>query len=129
MNYLYYPGCSLTGTAREYHTATTALMEALEIPLTELEDWTCCGASAAAATSGPLTEALPAVNLAIAEAMDPQAEVLVPCSACYLNLKRVEQEVYGRAERLARVNTLLAEAGLHLEGRARPRHRCWCRVC
>ena len=29
MNYLYYPGCSLTGTAREYNTATAALMTAL----------------------------------------------------------------------------------------------------
>jgi heterodisulfide reductase subunit B len=122
MNYLYYPGCSLTGTAREYNTSTAVLMAALGARLTELEKWTCCGASAAAATSHLLTDALPAVNLAIAEAMDAEQAVLVPCSACYLNLKRVENEVYGHAQRLADVNALLAETGLHLEGKARVRH-------
>ncbi len=122
MNYLYYPGCSLTGTAREYDTATTALMAAMDVTLTELEDWTCCGASAASATDGLLTDALPAVNLAIAETMADTPEILVPCSACYLNLKRVETEVYVDAKRLETVNLLLAETGLRLEGRARPRH-------
>ncbi|MGD9017383.1 MAG: CoB--CoM heterodisulfide reductase iron-sulfur subunit B family protein [Desulfobacterales bacterium] len=122
MNYLYYPGCSLEGTAREYNTATAVLMTALGAHITELKEWTCCGASAASATSRLLTDALPAVNLAIAEAMDPDQAVLVPCSACYLNLKRVEKEVYDDSKRLEAVNTLLAETGLHLEGKARSRH-------
>lgn len=122
MNYLYYPGCSLTGTAREYNTSTAALMDAMDVHITELTDWTCCGASAASATDRLLTDALPAVNLAIAETMDSDPVILVPCSACYLNLKRVETEVYRDAKRLEAVNILLAETGLHLEGRARPRH-------
>jgi len=122
MNYLYYPGCSLTGTAREYNTATAALMAAMGAQLTELDDWTCCGASAASATSRLLTDALPAVNLAIAESMDPDQAILVPCSACYLNLKRVENEVYDDPQRLAAVNALLAENDLQLKGQARPRH-------
>ena len=51
MTYLYYPGCSLTGTAREYDIATRAALAALGVELTELADWVCCGASAAEATS------------------------------------------------------------------------------
>ena len=30
MSYLYYPGCSLTGTAREYDLSTRAVMDAME---------------------------------------------------------------------------------------------------
>ncbi|MFZ7125371.1 MAG: CoB--CoM heterodisulfide reductase iron-sulfur subunit B family protein [Desulfobacterales bacterium] len=122
MNYLYYPGCSLTGTAREYNQSTKAFLAGMGVQLTELTDWTCCGASAASAVSNRLTDALPAVNLAIAETMADDPEVLVPCSACYLNLKRVEMEVYGNPKRLEGVNVLLAETGLHLQGKSRPRH-------
>ena len=45
MKYIYYPGCSLEGTAREYDISTRALMQAAGLELIELEDWTCCGAS------------------------------------------------------------------------------------
>ena len=48
MSYLYYPGCSLTSSAREYDLATRAVLAACDIQLTEIEGWTCCGASAAA---------------------------------------------------------------------------------
>ncbi|MGA9176652.1 MAG: heterodisulfide reductase-related iron-sulfur binding cluster, partial [Desulfobacterales bacterium] len=47
MKYLYYPGCSLEGTALEYNASTRAFMQELGVDLLELEDWTCCGASAA----------------------------------------------------------------------------------
>ena len=30
MKYFYYPGCSLEGTAREYHISTISLMAALD---------------------------------------------------------------------------------------------------
>ena len=49
-------------------------------------------ASAAEATSHLLSLALPALVLAKAENMDGVKEILVPCSACYLNLKKVEEK-------------------------------------
>jgi len=70
MKYLYYPGCSLEGTAHEYDLSTRALMNAVGAELTELPDWTCCGASAAEPTSFLLSLVLPARNLAIAESME-----------------------------------------------------------
>ena len=51
MKYIYYSGCTLEGTAIEYNISTQAAMKALGAELVELEDWTCCGASAAEATS------------------------------------------------------------------------------
>ena len=88
MNYLYYPGCSLSASAREYDLATRALMASADVNLTEIDDWTCCGASAAAPISHLLSLALSARNLALAEQAADAGQVLVPCSACYLNLKK-----------------------------------------
>lgn len=122
MKYLYYPGCSLEGTAREYDRSTRAFMEEVGADLIELEDWTCCGASAADAISKLLSLALPACVLAKAEAMDGVEEMLVPCSACYLNLKKVEETIRKDAEILNKINVVIGEEDLHLHGRIRVRH-------
>jgi len=122
MSYLYYPGCSLTGTAREYDLSTRAVMDAMGVPLTELEEWTCCGASAAEACSELLSLALPAINLAIAEGMDAHQDIMIPCSACYLNLKKSAETM--RKDPLARdrVNTVLTENELTVKGTVKVRH-------
>lgn len=122
MKYLYYPGCSLEGTAREYDLSTRAFMQELGADLLEIKDWTCCGASAAEATSYLLSLALPACILAMAEKMDGVGEILVPCSACYLNLKKVEEKSRKDPELLDKINTILEEEKLHLRGQVRVRH-------
>jgi heterodisulfide reductase subunit B len=122
MKYLYYPGCSLEGTAAEYNHATRALMEALGDQLQELDDWTCCGATAADAASELLALVLPARNLALAEKAAPGRDVLVPCSACYLNLKKVEHDACNQPVLLARINSVLAEEQLAVSGRVAVRH-------
>jgi len=70
MKYLYYPGCSLEGTALEYNESTKVFMQEVGAELVELEDWTCCGATAVESVSYLLSLALPARNLAMAEKMD-----------------------------------------------------------
>lgn len=122
MKYLYYPGCSLEGTALEYNSSTRAVMQELGVELIELEDWTCCGASAAEATSYLLSMALPALVLAKAENMEGFKEILVPCSACYLNLKKVEVKIRKDPELLDKINTILAEEKLNLLGQLGVRH-------
>jgi heterodisulfide reductase subunit B len=122
MKYLYYPGCSLEGTALEYNSSTRTFMQELGAELIELEDWTCCGASAAEATSYLLSLALPALVLAKAENMDGVKEILVPCSACYLNLKKVEEKIRKDQELLDQINIVLAEENLILNGRMKVRH-------
>jgi heterodisulfide reductase subunit B len=122
MKYLYYPGCSLEGTALEYNLSTQAVMASLGAELIEIEDWTCCGASAASATSFLLSLALPARNLAIAEKTDDVSHILVPCSACYLNLKKVEEETRNNSDILEQLNVILQEDQLQLSGRMQVRH-------
>ena len=122
MKYLYYPGCSLEGAAREYDISTRAVMGALGTELLEIEDWSCCGASAAESTSYLLSLALPARNLAIAEKQEDVRDILVPCSACYLNLKKVEEKTRREPELLDTLNSILAEDHLRLNGCVHVRH-------
>jgi len=122
MRYLYYPGCSLKGTAKEYDLSTRACMKALGVEVEELEDWTCCGATAAQSVSRLLSLALPARNLALAEKQNKDLDLLVPCSACYLNLKMTEEKARTEPGTLQEINQVLAEAGLHMEGTVRVRH-------
>jgi len=122
MKYQYYPGCSLEGTALEYQLSTRAVMEAAGHELVEIEDWTCCGASAAESLSYLLSLALPARILALAETTEKPADILVPCSACYLNLKKVEEKIKKEPGLLEKLNEILSESGLTLKGKVRVRH-------
>ncbi|MGM0423700.1 MAG: CoB--CoM heterodisulfide reductase iron-sulfur subunit B family protein [Thermodesulfobacteriota bacterium] len=116
MRYAYYPGCSLTGTAREYDVSTRALFSKLGIELEEIPDWTCCGASAVEPVSHLLTHVLPARNLALAGHMQDVQGVLIPCSACYLNHLRVEMDLDRDYERKNEVNEVLALEELAYRG-------------
>lgn len=122
MKYLYYPGCSLDGSALEYNISTKAVLNALGVELLELPDWTCCGATAAAAVSPLLSLVLPARNLAIAEKASDASDILVPCSACYLNLKKVEETIHREPGILVKLNAALETESLKLSGRTRVRH-------
>lgn len=122
MKYFYYPGCSLNGSAREYDISTRAVMTALGIDLVEIEDWTCCGASAAEAQNYLLSLVLPARNLALAAKSGIRADILVPCSSCFLNLKKVDDHTSRDSRTSALVNEVLGTEGLSYAGGIRIRH-------
>lgn len=122
MKYIYYPGCSLEGTALEYNVSTQAAMKALGSELMELEDWTCCGASAAQSESYLLSIVLAARNLALGERMDIEGDFLIPCSACCLNLARVGEHVKQDPELLNKINEVLSVEGLSYQGGMKVRH-------
>ncbi len=77
----YYPGCSLSGTAKDYDISIKRMCERLGIRLREIEDWNCCGASSAHATNHKLSVLLPARNQALADSQGMDY-VLAPCAAC-----------------------------------------------
>lgn len=122
MNYAYYPGCSLTGSAEEYDIATRAVLKSLSLPVTEILDWTCCGASAVEPVSHLLSYALPARNLALAEDQVPKADVLVPCSACYLNLLKAGEGMRRDPALHRKINTALAVEALAVKNVPKVRH-------
>ena len=120
MKYAYYPGCSLTGTAKECEESIQAVMRALGVEWTELEDWNCCGAAIATGASYLLSLALPARNLALAERAD--SDLVTGCSRCFLNLIRAKHYMQHNANVREDVNAVLAEAGIQYSGTVRLRH-------
>jgi heterodisulfide reductase subunit B len=85
-DYLYYPGCSLKGTGVQYEKSLLACMEALDIKVSELPDWNCCGATSYMAVNEKSAFGMAARNIAIAER--EEKDVLAPCSACYMVLNK-----------------------------------------
>src|SRR5512136_1858392 len=89
MHYQYFPGCSLKSTGRPYEESLLAVLRALEVPVREIEDWNCCGATAYMAIDEVQAFALAGRNLAIAE-RQPE-DLMAPCSACYLVLNKTQR--------------------------------------
>jgi len=88
----YYPGCALHGSSSDYEASVRACMKKLQVELKELDDWICCGATAAHNINKKLAVALPARNLAIAE-RDGIGEVLAPCPMCSMELIHVRNQL------------------------------------
>ena len=88
----YYPGCALHGSSNDYEASVRACMKKLQVELKELDDWICCGATAAHNINKKLAVALPARNLAIAE-RDGIGEVLAPCPMCSMELILVRNQL------------------------------------
>ncbi len=120
MSYTYYPGCSLEATAKEYDMSFRSVFNALGVDFQELEDWSCCGASAAHATSKLLSVALPARDLAKAEATG--RDVVAPCPACYQNLKHTREFVLESEHNREVLKKALEGTGIQVEGRVKVRH-------
>lgn len=102
----FYPGCSLKGTSSEYAQSTLALAKAFDIKLIEIEDWNCCGASAAHSVNHELAAALPARVLALAEKQGLN-ELVVPCAACYNRLSVAQHEIKQDAALKKRITDIL----------------------
>ena len=87
-HYAYFPGCSLGSTGTAYTESIRYVAPRLGIELREIDDWNCCGTSAARATSDDLMYALPARSLALSEQQMPGMDVVAPCTGCYAALKQ-----------------------------------------
>jgi heterodisulfide reductase subunit B len=93
MKVSYYPGCSLEGTAIDYAESIAGIAPLLEVELAELEDWNCCGASAAHSINHALALDLPVRNLLIAR--QTGRDLVVPCALCFNRLKVAEKALGG----------------------------------
>lgn len=121
MKYLFYPGCSMESSATEYRSSMFAALGALGAQVEEIEDWTCCGASVAPVMSDLLGLALPARNLALAERMDGERQIIVGCSACYISFQRTIAAISDRKTH-EKINQALEVEGLTYQGKAQVRH-------
>ncbi len=119
--YLYFPGCSLQGTGVAYQESLLTLFRLLGLPLQELPDWNCCGATSYMAIGEETAFVLAARNLAIAQRLGA-LELVAPCSACYLVLRKTIDYSYRYPEVRQRIEEAMARAGLPVPNAVRVRH-------
>jgi heterodisulfide reductase subunit B len=83
-----------------------AVLDFLNVPINEVDDWNCCGATAAHNIDHTLSIALPSRILAQA-GKDGHNDLLVPCAACYNRLKVVQNELNSSVEVKQNVSRIL----------------------
>jgi heterodisulfide reductase subunit B len=121
VRYAFYPGCSLESSSVAYDLSVRAVAARLGLELYEVDDWNCCGATEYYTLDRLAAHAVIARNLAL---VDPDLEQLVaPCSACYLNLKRTDSLMAEHGWLDEQINRALSAGGLRYPpGRVRVRH-------
>ncbi len=96
MEFSYYPGCTLTGSAKELDESFRSVAEKLGVTLSEIPDWTCCGASSAHMVDAYLETALPAKDLITAEQLGK--DVVAPCAGCHVRMKAASMRILKEKE-------------------------------
>ena len=93
----------------------------LGLPLEELRDWNCCGASSYMSIDESSAFVVSARNLALAHRSGRQ-DLVAPCSACYLVLRKTQDYVARYPSIARRVNTALSQANLGVLNSVHVRH-------
>jgi heterodisulfide reductase subunit B len=91
MKLSFYPGCSLESLAADYARSLKAVFQVLDIDLVEIDDWSCCGATAAHSLSEAMSVILPSRNLYAAEQMG--LDIVAPCANCFNRLRFSQQMI------------------------------------
>lgn len=119
-SYTYYPGCGMHGLARHCEESLFAVFNAFDLELRELPDWNCCGATTYMSVDEHQAFALAARNLAMAEEIG--AEIVAPCAACFMILKKAQDYLARYPEIRAKIDQALSAIGLKYQGTARIYH-------
>ena len=120
MPYTYFPGCCMHGFARHCQDSLYAVFGALGLELRELPDWNCCGATTYSSVDEHQAFVLAARDLALAEQVG--LELVAPCTACYMVLKKTKDFLGRYSDLRALIERTLATGGLHYEGRVEILH-------
>lgn len=113
----YFPGCTLSTKAAGYDRSGRAVSQALGLPLEELPEWQCCGATFPLAVENAMSLIAP-VRL-LAEVQKAGNNVTTLCAICFHVLRRTQNFLQAHPEVLERVNWFTEEAYL---GEARVSH-------
>jgi heterodisulfide reductase subunit B2 len=118
--YAYYPGCSLKANARHYDQSILSVLAGVGLPLEELDDWNCCGATAYFSVDDTMAAAISGRNLSLAEKAGK--DIIAPCAGCFLTLKKANAFLARDAPKAARILDNLKSAGCEYRGTVKVRH-------
>ncbi|MCL2603720.1 MAG: heterodisulfide reductase-related iron-sulfur binding cluster [Defluviitaleaceae bacterium] len=96
MDFLYYPGCTLSTTAKQLDECARLCAEKLRIKLEEIESWQCCGA-VFPLTSCRIDTKLAAVRVLV-QARNKGKPLVTLCAACHHVIKQVNHQAANDAE-------------------------------
>jgi heterodisulfide reductase subunit B len=113
----YYPGCSLTSSAREMGESFFEIARACSLKVVTLEDWNCCGSTPAHSTNRDYGLLLPARNLILAESQGVD-ELMTLCPSCFVRLWDARRAIL---EDEGKGRLVKDSLGRRLEGRVRPK--------
>jgi len=123
--YAFYPGCSsqLRGSAANYLVSVNSMCDKLDVKMTQIPDWNCCGASISYAGSSELARhVLSARNFALSDKHLPGQDIVATCAACWLGGRETKEKLDASSQLMADTNEALKEAGLQYSGKTEIRH-------
>ncbi len=121
MKLIYYPGCTLKNSARNFDTSTVTSMAKLDVEVEELERWNCCGTVHALGSDNVMNRVAPVTNLIrVKEAQ--ASEFMTSCAMCYNTLKRANNDVKQHADKLNTINEFLNLEQTKYQGDVEVRH-------
>jgi heterodisulfide reductase subunit B len=123
--YAFYPGCSSQkgASASNYLTSVESMCKTLDVKLTEIPDWNCCGASIGYAEAGELPRhVMNARNFALSEQHLPGQEIVATCAACWLGARETRERLTHSDTLMNDTREALKEAGLTINEMPEVRH-------
>jgi heterodisulfide reductase subunit B len=118
--YIYYPGCSAKSNAKHYEESILPVFKELGMPLEEMNDWNCCGATAYFSVDDGMGAAICGRNLSIAEKINK--DIIAPCAGCFLTLKKSNKFLTGGSEKARQIHAALDKAGCSYDGKVEVKH-------
>jgi heterodisulfide reductase subunit B len=119
-SYAYYPGCSLKENSRSYEQSLLPVFKEIGLPLEELNDWNCCGATAYFSVDDSIAAAVSGRNLSLAEKSG--RDILAPCAGCYLTLKKANVFLASGQPKAEKILGDLKSAGCEYRGTVKVKH-------
>jgi len=119
MKFALFLGCNIPARVQQYDTAARAVLTKLQVDVTDIREFTCCGYPLKN-TDSMTALRFSARNLALAEKQN--LDVLTLCQCCFGTLKKAAH-LLGENRRLKEeINAFLAKERLVYEGKAQVKH-------
>jgi len=118
--YIYYPGCSLKGNSKHYEESILPVFKVIGLPLEELEDWNCCGATAYFSVDDTMAAAICGRNLSLAEKLGK--DIIAPCAGCFLTLKKSNIFLKSENAKASKILNDLKTSGCEYKGQVKVKH-------
>lgn len=119
MNYTLFLGCNIPARVQQYHDAAQAVCRKLDIDLTSVKEFMCCGYPMRNIDEYAFLVSA-ARNLALAE--QRQKDLMVLCKCCYGSLKIADFQLKQNPDILEKVNKIVAKEGLSFKGTIAIKH-------